>query len=78
MATHSAIEAPFQILMKLTLMSLGILKPPGANTTFVVVNTYGAAIDLSLLPILTIFFSIFGIFSAASRTFEPIVEETNW
>jgi len=74
--THSSIESPFQILLKLSLMSLGLLKLPGSERTYLV-NSYDFAINLSWFPIVTICFSVVAILYGASKTMEPIAEQTN-
>ncbi len=45
-ATHLAIEAPIQIMLKLILMSMGILQLPGSEE-IVLQNSYNETIDVS-------------------------------
>jgi hypothetical protein len=74
--TDVSIESPFQILLKLSLMSLGLLKLPGSEQTHLV-NSYDVAIDLSWFPIVLICFSVLAILYGAFKTMEPIAEQTN-
>ena len=70
-----AIEAPFQIMLTATLMSLGVLKLPGTeHQTFK--NAYGFEIDFIWWPVVSSIISLIGILFGTLWMFEPIVKET--
>ena len=70
-----AIEAPFQIMLTGTLMSLGVLKLPGTeHKTWI--NAYGFGIDFIWWPVVSSILSLIGILFGTLWMFEPIVKET--
>ncbi len=71
-----AIEAPFQIMLTVTLMSMGVLKLPGTeHETFK--NAYGFEINFQWWPVFSSIISVIGILLGTLWMFQPIVEETN-
>jgi hypothetical protein len=71
-----AIEAPFQILLKLTMMALGILPLPGTEKN-IIKNRFDIEVDLSWLPIVSSGLSVIGIIIGALWTVDPIGRKTN-
>ena len=76
-ATHNAIEAPFQILLKLTMMAFGILPLPGTEKT-TVKNRFDIEIDLTWFPIVSTCLSIAGVLIGTLWIVKPVEKETNW
>ncbi len=76
-ATHNAIEAPFQILLKLTMMAFGILPMPGTEKT-TVKNRFDIEIDLTWFPIISTCLSIVGVLLGTLWIAEPVEKTTNW
>jgi len=71
-----AIEAPFQIMLTITLMSMGVLRLPGTeHETFT--NAYGFEIDFQWWPVFSSVISVIGILFGTLWMFQPIVNETN-
>ena len=76
-ATHVAIEAPFQILLKLTMISMNILPLPGSENVSIR-NGFGVEINLSWFPIVSTCLSVIGILSGALWIIEPVENETHF
>jgi hypothetical protein len=70
-----AIEAPFQIMLTATLISLGVLKLPGTEQNSFK-NAYGFEIDFQWWPVATTILSFLGILFGTLWMFSPIVKET--
>ena len=70
-------EAPFQILLKLTMMAFGILPLPGTEKT-TVKNRFDLEIDLTWFPIVSTCLSIVGVLIGTLWIVDPIVKETTW
>ncbi len=71
-----AIEAPFQIMLTVTLMSMGVLRLPGTENE-TLRNAYGFEIDFQWWPVFSSIISVIGILLGTLWMFQPIVNETN-
>jgi hypothetical protein len=64
-------------MLKLTLMSIGILQLPGSEE-IILYNSYNEKIDVSWFPIFTTILSAIGILLGGLWIVQPIVDKTNW